>query len=55
MKRAACANGVITVDEIAQNTPFVAVNLGSHPLPHAPADALWVRVSTRFMPSQAVR
>jgi hypothetical protein len=55
MKRAACANGVITVDEIAQKTPFVAVNLGSHPLPHAPADALWVRVSTRFMPSQAVR
>ena len=34
----------MTVDEIAQKTPFVAVNLGSHPLPHAPADALWVRV-----------
>jgi acyl-CoA thioester hydrolase len=27
-----------------QKTPFVAVNLGSTPLPHAPADALWVRV-----------
>jgi acyl-CoA thioester hydrolase len=34
----------VTVDEIAQKTPFVAINLGSHPLPHAPADALWVRV-----------
>jgi acyl-CoA thioester hydrolase len=34
----------MTVDEIAQKTPFVAVNLGSHALPHAPADALWVRV-----------
>ena len=34
----------MTVDEIAQKTPFVAVSLGSHPLPHAPADALWVRV-----------
>jgi acyl-CoA thioester hydrolase len=27
-----------------QKTPVVAVNLGSHPLPQAPADALWVRV-----------
>ena len=34
----------MTVDEIAQKTPFVVVNLGSTPLPHAPADALWVRV-----------
>jgi hypothetical protein len=44
----------MTVDEIAQKTPFVAVNLGSHPLPHAPADALWVRVSPRRSPSQAI-
>ena len=44
MKRAACANGVMTVDEIAQKTPFAVVNLGSTPLPHALADALWVRV-----------
>jgi acyl-CoA thioester hydrolase len=44
LKRAACANGVITVDEIAQKTPFAVVNLGSTPLPHALADALWVRV-----------
>jgi acyl-CoA thioester hydrolase len=44
MKRAARANGVMTVDEIAQKTPFVVVNLGSTPLPHALADALWVRV-----------
>src|SRR5271168_2226624 len=34
----------MTVDEVAQKTPFVAVNLGSNPLLHAPADALWVRV-----------
>jgi hypothetical protein len=28
-KRAACANGAMTVDEIAQKTPFVVVNLRS--------------------------
>jgi acyl-CoA thioester hydrolase len=36
--------GVQLVDGTAQKTPFVVVNLGSTPLPHAPADALWVRV-----------
>jgi acyl-CoA thioester hydrolase len=34
----------MAVDEIAQKTPFVVVNLRSTTLPHAPPDALWVRV-----------